>query len=118
MLSEAHGVTKIIIVCGTTDLRKGIEGLAAIVKDQYKFNPFEKNVLFLFCGRRSDRIKALLWEGDGFLLLYKRLEGGSFSWPRNPNEAVTISKGQYSNLMKGLNPIRPRIYEVEPKRLF
>ena len=63
MLSEAHGITKIIIVCGTTNLRKGIEGLAAIVKEQYYLDPFEKNVLFLFCGRRSDRIKALLWEG-------------------------------------------------------
>ncbi len=63
MLSEAHGITKIIIVCGSTDLRKGIEGLAAIVKTQYQLDPFEKNVLFLFCGRRADRIKALLWEG-------------------------------------------------------
>lgn len=118
MLAEAHGISKIMIVCGTTDLRKGIDGLAAIVKLQYNLNPFEKNVLFLFCGRRSDRIKALLWEGDGFLLLYKRLEGGFFSWPRTPNEAVLISKGQYLDLMKGLNPIKPRIREVTPDRLF
>ncbi len=118
MLAEAHGITKIIIVCGTTDLRKGIDGLAAIVKLQYNLNPFEKNLLFLFCGKRSDRIKALLWEGDGFLLLYKRLEGGSFSWPRSPSEAVVLSKGQYSDLMKGLNPVKPRIREVTPSRLF
>jgi len=117
MLAEAHGISKIVIVCGTTDLRRGIDGLAAVVKLQYNLNPFEKNVLFLFCGRRSDRIKALLWEGDGFLLLYKRLEGGYFSWPRTPNEAVMLSKGQYANLMRGLNPIRPRIREVTPDRL-
>ena len=117
MLAEAHGISKIVIVCGTTDLRRGIDGLAATVKLQYNLNPFEKNVLFLFCGRRSDRIKALLWEGDGFLLLYKRLEGGYFSWPRNPNEAVLLSKDQYANLMRGLNPIRPRIREVTPNRL-
>ena len=42
-----------------------------------------QNALFLFCGRRKDRIKGLYWEGDGFVLLYKRLESGSFQWPRN-----------------------------------
>lgn len=117
MLAEAHGISKIVIVCGTTDLRRGIDGLAMIVKQQYHLNPFEKNVLFLFCGRRNDRIKALIWEGTGFLLLYKRLENGCFSWPRTPNEAIMISKGQYKDLMKGLNPIMPKIREVTPDLL-
>lgn len=117
MLAEAHGISKIVIFCGTTDLRRGIDGLAMIVKQQYHLNPFEKNVLFLFCGRRNDRIKALVWEGTGFLLLYKRLESGCFSWPRTPNEAIMISKGQYRDLMKGLNPIMPRIREVTPDLL-
>ena len=75
------GISKIIIACGRTDLRKGIDGLAQLVGTRYDMNPFEKNVLFLFCGGRGDRIKGLLWEGNGFLLLYKRLEDGSFSWP-------------------------------------
>ena len=79
MLAEAAGVSKIIIACGRTDLRKGIDGLAQLVGTKYDMNPFEKNVLFLFCGGRGDRIKGLLWEGNGFLLLYKRLEDGSFS---------------------------------------
>ena len=57
-------------------LRKGIDGLSMIIGDKYHQNPFEKGTLFLFCGRRSDRIKGLLWMGDGFLLLYKRLEDG------------------------------------------
>ena len=74
MLIEARGITRFVIVCGTTDLRKGIDGLALIVHKTYGLNPFERDVLFLFCGRRSDRIKALLWEGNGFLLLYKRFE--------------------------------------------
>ncbi|MCR5468125.1 MAG: IS66 family insertion sequence element accessory protein TnpB, partial [Lachnospiraceae bacterium] len=56
-------------------MRKSIDGLAAIVQVQFKLNPFERN-LYLFCGRRRDRMKALLWEGDGFLLLYKRLDNG------------------------------------------
>ena len=72
----------IYIVCGHTDMRKSIDGLAAIVSQQFKLNLFSDS-LFLFCGRRRDRLKALLWEGDGFIMLYKRLENGRFNWPRN-----------------------------------
>ena len=64
---------RIYIACGYTDLRYGIDGLAATVRERFYLNPFETDILFLFCGRRNDRIKALVWEGDGFLLLYKRL---------------------------------------------
>ena len=84
MLAELGGVSKIIIAVGYTDLRLGINGLAQVVGSKYDLNPFEKGTLFLFCGRKTDRIKALLWEGDGFLLLYKRLEDGRFDWPRTP----------------------------------
>ena len=65
---------KVYLAPGFTDLRRGIDGLAAIVRFQFSLDPYDKNTLFLFCGRRSDRIKALLWEGDGFVLLYKRME--------------------------------------------
>jgi transposase len=118
MLIEARGITRFVIVCGTTDLRKGIDGLALIVHKTYGLNPFERDVLFLFCGRRSDRIKALLWEGNGFLLLYKRFEGGSLSWPRNQSEAATITRSQYRDLLHGLNPITPKIPDVTPTSLF
>ena len=91
MLAEASGIEKIILICGYTDLRYGIDGLAQQIGTKYNINPFQKNVLFLFCGRRSDRIKALLWEGDGFLLLYKRLDNGRFQWPRNKTEAEQIT---------------------------
>ena len=118
MLAEAHGVSKIIIACGRTDLRRGIDGLARIIGSKYSLNPFEKNVLFLFCGCRADRIKGLLWEGDGFLLLYKRLEDGAFSWPRTPEEAAELTREQYEMLMLGLNPIEPRIKQVSPRRVY
>ena len=65
MLAEAAGVKKIIIACGRTDLRKGIDGLAQLIGTKYDLNPFEKDILFLFCGNRCDRIKGLLWVGDG-----------------------------------------------------
>lgn len=74
MLNNASGFRKVYIAAGYTDLRRGIDGLASIVKFNFQLDPYEKDILFLFCGRRSDRIKGLVWEGDGFLLLYKRLE--------------------------------------------
>lgn len=61
----------IYIVCGHTDMRKSIDGLAAIVQQQHKLDLFSDS-LFLFCGRRRDRLKALLWEGDGFLLVLQK----------------------------------------------
>lgn len=59
MLAEAAGVRKIIIAVGFVDLRKGIDGLAQLIGTKYNLNPFEKDVLFLFCGKRTDRIKGL-----------------------------------------------------------
>lgn len=114
MLAEASGIRKIILAVGYTDLRKGVDSLAQLVGTRYDLNPFEKDVLFLFCGRRSDRIKGLIWEGNGFLLLYKRLEDGSFSWPRTPEEATQLTQEQYRMLMMGLNPLHPKIREVHP----
>lgn len=63
------------MVCGRTDLRRGIDGLAAVVQEQYQLDPHNQS-LYLFCGRRKDRFKALFWDGDGFILLYKRIENG------------------------------------------
>ena len=65
MLSENTGFQAIYIYCGKCDLRKGIDGLATLVKEQFHLDPFQKDVLFLFCGCRTDRFKGLVWEGDG-----------------------------------------------------
>ena len=72
MLNNATGFKKIYLALGYTDLRRGVEGLKSLIHFRYDLDPYDKDTLFLFCGRRSDRIKGLLWEGDGFLLLYKR----------------------------------------------
>lgn len=109
MLNDFSMDCPITIACGYTDLRRGIDGLAGIIQEQFRLDPFQ-NTLFLFCGRRSDRIKALYWEGDGFVLLYKRLESGSFQWPRNPNEALLITQQQYRWLMEGLSVEQPKAH--------
>lgn len=112
MLNDANasGFKKVYLATGFTDLKRGIEGLANIIRFQFKLDPYDKNTLFLFCGRRNDRIKALLWEGDGFLLMYKRLDNGAFRWPRSTDEAMSITEEQYRMLMQGFeivarNPI-------------
>ena len=107
MLSDFTGADKVYIACGYTDLRRGIDGLAAMVQQQFHLDPFT-NTLFLFCGRRRDRIKALYWEGNGFVLLYKRLESGSFQWPRSENEAKALTIQQYRWLMEGLSIDQPK----------
>ncbi|EGN38913.1 hypothetical protein HMPREF0993_01858 [Lachnospiraceae bacterium 5_1_57FAA] len=66
MLNNASGFRKVYVAAGYTDLRRGIDGLASIVKFNFQLDPYEKDILFLFCGRRSDRIKGLVWEGDSF----------------------------------------------------
>ena len=86
MLNDGTGFKKVYIATGFTDLRRGIDGLARIIRFQFYLDPYDKNTLFLFCGRRTDRIKGLLWEGDGFLRLYKRIENGDFRWPRTKDE--------------------------------
>lgn len=110
MLSDFTGAEKMYIACGYTDLRKGIDGLATLVQSQFQLDPFT-NTLFLFCGRRKDRIKALYWEGNGFVLLYKRLESGSFQWPRNGEEVRKLTAQQYRWLMEGLQIDQPKAHK-------
>jgi len=109
MLSDFKGADKVYIACGVTDLRRGIDGLAGIVKQQFNLDPFS-NTLFLFCGRKRDRLKALYWEGNGFLLLYKRLEQGVYQWPRNAQEARELTPQQYRWLMEGLKVDQPKAH--------
>lgn len=114
MLYDAKGFEKIYVAPGYTDMRKGIDGLAIIIGRDLKLNPYQKNVLFLFCGRQSSKIKCLVWEGDGFVLLYKRLEAGRFTWPRTPQEVMDITQEQFERLMQGFQ-IKSTIREVTPK---
>ena len=101
MLGDITVAKEIYIACGYTDMRKSIDGLAKLVQQQYRMDPF-KSALFLFCGKRRDRIKVLLWEQDGFVLLYKRLENGAFQWPKTQDDLKPITWQQFRWLMEGL----------------
>lgn len=118
MLNDLANNTQVYLVTGYTDLRRGIDGLATIVHGQLRLDPFSK-ALFLFCGRRCDRIKGLLWEGDGFLLLYKRLDNGRFQWPRSETEALLLTPQQIRWLLEGLKIEQPKaIREGKPGALY
>jgi len=107
MLVRELTADNVYLACGHTDMRKSIDGLAALVQHNFKLDPFSRD-LFLFCGRRRDRIKALLWDGDGFLLLYKRLENGRFAWPGSENEVISLTAQQLRWLMEGLEIYQPK----------
>jgi len=109
MLSDFTGADRIYIACGYTDLRRGIDGLAELVRQQFRLDPFG-STLFLFCGRKRDRIKALYWEGNVFLLLYKRLEQSVYQWPRSESEARELTPQQYRWLMEGLKVNQPKAH--------
>lgn len=111
MLKDFSGADKVYIACGYTDLRRGIDGLAGMVQRQFHLDPFT-NTLFLFCGRRCDRLKALYREGNGFVLLYKRLEDGVFQWPRSEAEARELTPQQYRWLMEGLQIDQPKAHKT------
>lgn len=117
MLRDANpkSFKDIYIVCGYTDLRYGIDSLAAIIEHRYKLSLFVPNTLFLFCGRKATRLKGLVWEGDGFLLLTKRIDSGRFTWPRNSDEARKLSPQQFKWLMYGFS-IVPIIQTVYPEK--
>lgn len=108
MLNDYRAKGKIYLALGYTDLRKGIDGLCAVIQNHFG-KELRTHDLFFFCGRRADRIKGVLWEGDGFLLLYKRLEAGRFQWPRTRTELTEITAEQYCFLMRGMQVIAPKI---------
>jgi len=94
--------TRIWIVAGVTDMRRGFDGLAAAVQLQLQADPFNGHV-FVFRGRRGDRIKILWFDGEGICLFYKRLESGRFVWPQAEGGRVALTPAQLSMLLEGID---------------
>ena len=98
--------TQVWLAAGETDLRKGFDGLAALVQVQLAEDPFSGQ-LYVFRGRRGDRIKVLWWSGDGLCLFAKRLERGKFVWPQATSGTVSLTGAQLSMLLEGIDWRRP-----------
>lgn len=98
--------TRVWVAAGITDMRKGMDGLAAIVQTALGERPFSGDV-FVFRGRRGDLVKLLWWSGDGMNLYAKRLERGRFVWPQAVSGAVHLSAAQLSMLLEGIDWRRP-----------
>ena len=101
-----RSLARVWLVCGVTDMRKGFDGLAALIQLQLAEDPFSGQ-LFVFRGRRGDRVKILWWDGDGLCLYAKRLESGRFVWPRAMDGSVHLTAAQLSMLLEGIDWRRP-----------
>lgn len=99
--------TRVWLAAGVTDMRKSFDGLAALVQQSMGHNPFSGHV-FVFRGRRGDRIKLLWFSGDGMCLFAKRLEEGRFVWPQAASGVVHLTAAQLSMLLEGIDWRAPK----------
>lgn len=106
MISLPAG-TRIWIVAGVTNMRKGMNGLSGLVQTALEQDPFSGQ-LFIFRGRRGDMVKVLWFDGDGLCLFIKRLERGRFVWPQAPDGTVSLTPAQLSMLLEGIDWRRPQ----------
>ena len=106
MIALPPGV-QVWLAAGATDMRKGFDGLAGLVQTQLLEDPFSGQ-LFVFRGRRGDRVKILWWDGDGLCLFAKRLERGRFVWPQALQGSVALTRAQLSMLLEGSDWRRPQ----------
>lgn len=93
---------RVFIATKPVDFRKGMDGLAAITEGELKLEPFS-GVIYVFRAKRADRVKLLFWDGTGICLLAKRLEGGTFRWPKVEDGVMRLSPAQLSALLEGLD---------------
>ena len=99
--------TRVWIAAGVTDMRKGMDGLAALAQTVLEQNPFSGHV-FVFRGRRGDLLKLVWFDGDGLCLFAKRLERGRFIWPQATSGTVSLTAAQLSMLLEGIDWRRPQ----------
>jgi transposase len=110
--------TRVWLAAGVTDMRRGMNGLAAQVQTTLAENPFSGHV-FAFRGRRGDLVKLLWWSGDGLCLFHKRLERGRFVWPQATSGSVSLTAAQLSMLLEGIDWRHPqRVWQPHAQRKF
>lgn len=108
------GGKKVYLACGYTDMRKSINGLTAIVEGSFKLDVFG-GALFVFCNRDRDRVKILVWDGDGFWLYFKRLERGRFRWPDANGGSTMNLSGEELRLLLGSPGVIQKLKRQEIK---
>ncbi|QDM15502.1 IS66 family insertion sequence element accessory protein TnpB [Tardiphaga sp. vice352] len=89
-------------LCGAPHNRKGAEGLAALVRETMKADPFS-GAVYVFRAKRADRVKLIYWDGTGVCLFAKRLEDGKFRWPNVQDSVMLLSAAEFSALLEGLD---------------
>lgn len=101
---EGVKMGRVYLACGSTDLRKSIDGLAVLVKEGFALDPFSP-CIFVFCNRQRDKLKILQWEHNGFWLFYRRLEKGKFQWPAKGSvgTVTSVSHRELRWLLDGLS---------------
>lgn len=93
---------RIVVATKPVDFRKGHDGLAAVVQNELGLDP-HSGIIVVFRAKRGDRIKVLLWDGSGLVMVYKRLEEGKFSWPGVHDGMMRLSKAQFEALFEGMD---------------
>lgn len=96
------GSVAIFLAAGVTDLRRSVDGLAGLVRNGLDQDPFS-GALFVFCNRRRDRVKILVFESSGFWVLYKRLEKGTFAWPSSDQGPISMTSAELTLLLAGID---------------
>lgn len=92
---------KIIIVTGPTDMRKGAERLAMIIQSEFGLDPCAPGVLYVFAGMSKNRIRGIIWEGDGWTMLVKKKLSGRFDWPGGDRQAKRVSREELQKILDG-----------------
>ena len=110
MIALPSGV-RVLIAAKPVDFRKGMDGLAAVVKEQLRADPFS-GTIFVFRAKRADRVKLIVWDGSGLCLFAKRLEQGSFRWPPIIDGTMRLTPSQLAALIEGLDWTRVRKLDV------
>jgi transposase len=96
------GAVRVMVATKPVDFRKGAEGLAALVREEMKADPFS-GAVYVFRAKRTDRVKLIFWDGTGVCLFAKRLEDGTFRWPNVQDGIMRLSAAQFSALLEGLD---------------
>jgi transposase len=103
----------IVVATSPVDFRRGHDGLAATVQNELGLDP-HSGLTVVFRSKRGDRLKILVWDGSGLVLIYKRLESGSFTWPKVQDGVMRLSRAQFEALFEGLDWRRVMAQRVLP----